>query len=100
MKTIEEASKEYSKTRNEEKEIQYILDMEAFKKGVEFAQEWIPIEQEYPPHMMEVLAKDTYTPFVAKWDTFKKGWYYYDTQARNWFETNTKPKEWRPTDRK
>lgn len=59
MKTIEEASKEYSKTRNEEKEIQYILDMEAFKKGVEFAQRWIPIDEMNMTHIesLNILVK-------------------------------------------
>lgn len=48
MKTIEEAAKEYAITRSYENKIQFILDNEAFKKGVEFAQRWIPVEEELP----------------------------------------------------
>jgi len=51
MKTIEEAAKEFSsKTYLTCNEIDLNHDLDVFKAGVEFAQRWIPIEEELPPY--------------------------------------------------
>ena len=52
MKSIEEAAKEYAKLEYEDLYDEDSLDVDItikdFTKGVEFAQKWIPIEEELP----------------------------------------------------
>lgn len=58
MKTIEEAAKEYEL-------IHYYVDEKiAFAKGVEFAQRWIPMEEEFPTKGIEVIAKNKHRKVV------------------------------------
>lgn len=63
MKTIKEAAKEYTRMTYEEvyepgdlseQKLQCLND---FKKGVEFAQRWIPVEEELPTYLTHVLLK-------------------------------------------
>ena len=59
MKTIEEAAKEYAKDK-----YSYIPDMifqceNHFEAGVEFAQRWIPVEEELPEIGEKVITKMT-----------------------------------------
>jgi hypothetical protein len=68
MKTIEEAAKEYADMTF------YFTEstvMSAFEAGVEFAQRWIPVEEEYPPIGKLVQVKGNYS------DT--EVWYSHDT---------------------
>ena len=58
MKTIEEAAKEYAKDK-----YRYIPDMifqceNHFKAGVEFAQRWIPVEEELPDEKNGCINKE------------------------------------------
>ena len=52
MKTIEEAADDYSCRKDNETE-SYC----GFKNGVQFAQRWIPVEEEKPEYMEELLLK-------------------------------------------
>lgn len=67
MKTIEEAAKEYADKTwviSENRE----WDTNDFKAGVEFAQRWIPIEEESPEKGVYVLCKvNTYLPFIGNY---------------------------------
>ena len=57
MKTIEEAIIEYSENADIDEET-YIADVyDGFKAGVEFAQRWIPVEEELPEVGAMVLTK-------------------------------------------
>jgi hypothetical protein len=69
MKTIEEAAAEYAE--KELNGLQYLTAEDAFKAGVEFAQRWIPVEEEYPPIGKLVQVKGNYS------DT--EVWYSHDT---------------------
>ena len=75
MKTIEETAKELyqldvipKSDRIPERFIEAIeksnsiknLEIDAFKAGVEFAQRWIPVEEELPPPEESVLVKDCF----------------------------------------
>ena len=57
MKTIEEATDDYM--RNFDKKGQLFIEdiADAFRKGAEFAQQWISTEDELPPINMPVLAE-------------------------------------------
>ena len=44
MKTTEEAAKEHCKNKQ-----LFTVSKKSFKAGVEFAQRWIPVEEELPP---------------------------------------------------
>lgn len=90
MKTIEEESKNLN-----------WLEQNAFKKGVEFAQRWIPIEEELPEPSKDesgfgdiisknVLVKDEYDNYDIK----KYNWDLY-----TWMGSRSViPKFWRPID--
>ena len=57
MKTIEEASIEYVKSNFLLETIWAQETQDAFKSGAEFAQQWIPVEEELPDIGEEVLVK-------------------------------------------
>ncbi len=65
MKSIEEAAKEYSNTSGNQssksmRETEYDTGrFVGFKAGVEFAQRWIPVEEELPEEFDTVLVKDS-----------------------------------------
>ena len=79
MKTIEEAAIEYAKIEYEdlyyndsdEDSIDVDITIKDFKAGVEFAQRWIPVEEELPEKYTPVLAYDTYPTkcYVVKYDS-------------------------------
>ena len=55
MKTIEEASIDYALSREDN---DYTIETEmAFEAGVEFAQRWIPVEEELPEIGEKVITK-------------------------------------------
>ena len=63
MKSIEEAAKEYAKLEYEDLYDEDSLDVDItikdFTKGVEFAQRWIPVEEELPDENEEfILVKE------------------------------------------
>lgn len=55
MKTIEEAASECYQNSGGDINHEYFKDI--FKSGVEFAQRWIPVEEELPEKGDEVLTK-------------------------------------------
>lgn len=109
MKTIEEFAKEYSikkETPNEWDEM--IMDlmvndrMEDVKAGVEFAQRWIPIEEELPEtkpnHYKRCISKD------ILFQTVKNVYLgYYDLELNEWYSDGELIKnvvKWRPIEYK
>lgn len=70
MKTIEEAAKECAGHVNT------IPNIKIFKKGVEFTQRWIPVEEELPENDDRVIAKWNNGKFhVNRYDQIS-GWQY------------------------
>ena len=58
MKTIEEAAKDFNDSRvNGHHPQKWVSDI--FNAGVEFAQRWIPVEEELPPIGEKVITKMT-----------------------------------------
>lgn len=58
MKTITEAATEHSLKKNTVKEIAHTLTCEDFKAGVEFAQQWINVEDELPENVKELIGNN------------------------------------------
>jgi hypothetical protein len=62
MKTIEQAAKEYVDNngwwKRDDQPLTYQEHQETFKKGVEFAQRWISVEDELPESGKTVLIQD------------------------------------------
>lgn len=56
MKTIEEAAIQYANTKSSS-DVFIESHIKDFKAGVEFAQRWIPIEEELPPLGVPVICK-------------------------------------------
>ena len=85
MKTIEEAVIEYSENADIDEET-YIADVyDGFKAGVEFAQRWIPVEEELPEKLVQVIVK------------LENGWHTTTWITENGdFAFNVKPTHWRP----
>jgi hypothetical protein len=94
MKTVEEAAKEYAgiKTKVEIEVDSRIKEYDAFKAGVEFAQRWIPIEEELPEERVLVLCINPFSPFVASYHGKEKGF-----RIPN-VEENYSVTHWRPVD--
>ena len=57
MKTIEEASVEYSKEQYDHDPIMRFQCETHFEAGIEFAQRWISVEEELPPLGVPVICK-------------------------------------------
>jgi len=57
MKTIEEAAFDYA---NEKDDFFFEQTLDSFKKGVEFAQRWIPVEEELPKDNSIVLVRSIF----------------------------------------
>ena len=90
MKTIEEATKDFLEYRRGI--CTGYPPKEWFKAGVEFAQRWIPVEEELPNEMECVLLKSEYLGSIN-----------YDVGflMRGKFKTkNGKPTHWRPIELK
>jgi len=85
MKTIEEATKDFLEYRRGI--CTGYPPKEWFKAGVEFAQRWIPVEEELPEKLVQVIVK------------LENGWH-----ATTWitengdFAFNVKPTHWRYID--
>lgn len=98
MKTIDEVANEInSKRANRSK---YDIS-DAFKDGAEFAQRWIPIEEEKPEIDESVLMKNTFGCYgVGKWDG--KNWVFYTIEGiaklSNWISKECT--HWRPIELK
>jgi hypothetical protein len=54
MKTIKQAAYDFSDTDT------YTRDIVVFKAAVEFAQRWIPVDEDLPQNEMEITAKNDY----------------------------------------
>jgi len=67
MKTIEEAAKEYAQVKKDEDGYVGCITclMVGFTDGVEFAQQWIPVENELPPDNEPVLTKTVHKHHVS-----------------------------------
>lgn len=69
MKSIEEAAKEYAESKSSAKVFQD-AHIEDFKAGIEFAERWIPVEEELPEikeKMYQVIGKDKNGIVYPKW---------------------------------
>lgn len=58
MKTIDEAAKEFSDSMIWEKESPINRIPFTFKSGVEFAMRWIPVEEELPENVKELIGNN------------------------------------------
>ena len=88
MKTIEEAAKDFNDSHvNGHHPQKWVSDI--FKAGVDFAQRWIPIEEELPPVSQQVIVK-----LKNDWHTCT--WLLGDGT----FAYNIKPTHWRYIDLK
>lgn len=87
MKTIEQASNDYALSRDDN---DYTIETEmAFEAGVEFAQRWIPVEEDLPEKQKQVIVKLENGWHTCTWLTE------YGT-----FAFNVKPTHWRPIELK
>lgn len=98
MKTIEDAARDFlglnESNPNYIHTIQDDFELSIFKEGAEFAQRWIPIEEEEPPLYITVLVKlfnGRY--FTAKYiksskcredDVWSDGFSYYPVNDTHW----------------
>lgn len=64
MKTIEQAAEEYSEKVSKGKH--YMDLITGFKAGVEFAQRWIPVEEELPVFNKTEYPNGNYETFFVK----------------------------------
>ena len=87
MKTIEEAAIYYALSREDN---DYTIETEmAFEAGVEFAQRWIPVEEELPEKSKQVIVKLENGWHTCTWIT-----------EDGTFAFNVKPTHWRHIDLK
>ena len=86
MKTIEEAAKDFNDSHvNGHHPQKWVSDI--FKAGVEFAQRWIPVEEELPEKLVQVIVK------------LENGWHTTTWITENGdFAFNVKPTHWRYID--
>ena len=92
MKTIEQASVEYSKKQYDHDPIMRFQCETHFEAGIEFAQRWISVEEELPNEMECVLLKSEYLGSIN---------YDIGFLMRGKFKTkNGKPTHWRRIDLK
>ena len=87
MRTVELSAIEYAQSIDDN---DYTIETEsAFIAGVKFAQRWIPIEEELPEKLVQVIVK-----FEDGWCTCT--WITEDGD----FAFNVKPTHWRPIELK
>jgi hypothetical protein len=96
MKTIEQAASELTANAHNGDYTHFVQD--AFKKGVEFAQRWIPASEELPDEDGSYLCKDTYDDSVKMlvynkyhgcWDDHSGDDYYCDIdRISHWRKIN------------
>lgn len=92
MKTIEEAKEDCRiYFANSSLNILGVSD-EAFVKGVEFAQRWIPIEEELPENFTTVIARDNGISPVRSLALYQDSKFYPDFSVL----TNENITHWRP----
>lgn len=95
MKTVEQAAQEF----NDSISYEGSSDRVAFTAGVEFAESWIPVEEEMPEQMTE-------SDYSAEVLTQTKNGYYwlnqYDYESKAWTESPSGDPviNWRPINRK
>jgi hypothetical protein len=96
MKTIEEAANEYSASRENN---DYTIETEmAFNAGVEFAQQWISVEDEMPNSKEIILVKSNLNCYGTAYCHGKEsGFILYGDDAYIRFGIIT---HWRPIERK
>ena len=88
MKTVEEAAKRYANTKSSS-DVFIESHIKDFKAGVEFAQRWIPVEEELPEKLVQVIVK------------LENGWHTTTWITENGdFAFNVKPTYWRPIELK
>lgn len=88
MKTIEEAAKDFNDSHvNGHHPQKWVSDI--FKAGVEFAQRWIPVEEELPEKSKQVIVKLENGWHTCTWIT-----------EDGTFAFNVKPTHWRYIDLK
>ena len=102
MRTVELSAIEYAQSIDDNN---YTIETEsAFIAGVQFAQRWIPIEEELPQHRIAVFVKmiDRNIPILATLNTNDMCWYFYDYSDNEWygFASVKKITHWRPIERK
>lgn len=103
MKTIEEAAIEYAKIEYEdlyyndsdEDSIDVDITIKDFKAGVEFAQRWIPVEEELPEDFTSVLVRDNRCGQTRCAALFQDGKFYPD-----FLITHEQVTHWRPIEYK
>ena len=96
MKTIEEAANEIYPLNKPTMYTQFVagLEQSAFKAGVEFAQRWIPVEEELPENQELVLVKTNFNCFsTAYFHGKNSGFIIYGDDAYERFGIIT---HWRP----
>lgn len=102
MKTIEEAASEYATKANEQGLANgYIAESNFdFRQGIEFAQRWIPIEEELPTNREVVLVNVPLInyPLLFCYNQITQKWFQLDDG--DWYESNVVPISWRPIERK
>ena len=87
MKTVEDAQEDYVNNTFIEPDT-YIGEIyDSFKAGVKFATRWIPVEEELPKKLVQVIVK------------LENGWHTTTWITENGdFAFNVKPTHWRPID--
>jgi len=88
MKTIEQAAEEYLIDRDYNHNISNAIEKIAFKTGIEFAQQWISVDDELPEHAQQVIMKSE-NRIIA-------GFYEYKTFRNHKSELVYDVTEWRP----
>ena len=90
MNTIEDAAREHCNIKKDliiDEEERYYKDFQkydGFKAGAEFAQRWIPVEEELPEKLVQVIVK------------LANGWHTTTWITENGdFAFNVKPTHWR-----
>jgi len=95
MKTIDEAAKEHS--RKQPYGVWNDNAIESFKAGVEFAQQWIPVEEELPPINEPITIKYILrNGFFDYWS----GTFHTEIRRLHFLETHLKFTHWRPIELK
>jgi hypothetical protein len=108
MKTIEEAAKEFEecngeKIWHENENSGQALCIESFKKGVEFAQRWIPVEEELPianDHSIDIEMKLDNNVKLTGYLFADGDWMKYTEDGRGLIITERHVTHWRPIELK
>jgi len=98
MQTVEEAVREWVIEHGPETASEFVATREAFKAGVEFAQRWIPVEEELPKaqydgrYSNEVLVMMSNEKYIVAWYDYK----YNKWEVGLWCEDSFTVTHWRP----